>query len=95
MLKMLPFQKQLVYNKAVYMYKVFNENVPSDIITLFQKGLHSYRSQNFILPLSRIDLYKTSFAFSGASVWNALPTSIKNIRTLRNFKKGLFQYLYE
>ena len=92
-LKLLPLTKQLKYNKAVMMFKVRNGKTPEYIRSLFTRSSSSYGSNDFIPPRPRIDLYKTSLAFSGSSVWNSLPLSLKNLRTIRCFKRHLHRHL--
>ena len=59
------------------MFKVNRSMVPSYITSLFSDS--NNRTIRCILPNPRIDLYKTSLAFSGPSVWNTLPAAIKTI----------------
>ena len=92
-LNMLSLKKQFVYNKAVMMYKVWHEEVPTYISSLFKKACARYNSDNFLLPFSRIDLYQRSLAFSGASTWNSLSSIQKNSQSLNSFKKHLFDML--
>ena len=91
-LHMLPLRKQLLYNKAVAMFKVFHGNAPSYLLSSFKKA-SSGRFQNFIPPLPRIDLVQDSFAFSGAKTWNALSSKIKKCRSLKSFKSNLMDSL--
>ena len=56
-LKMLPLKKQLFFNKAVTMYKVWHDSVPSYLSSLFRKASVRYHSTNFILPFTRLDLF--------------------------------------
>ena len=91
---MLPFNKHLDYNKAIFMFKVFHESCPHYISTLFQKG-KSNRSSSFKPPKPRIDLFECSISFSGSKMWNSLPTNIKNSKTLTSFKKSIFCYLQQ
>ena len=49
--------------------------------------------KNTVLPRTRIDLYKMSFAFSGSSVWNFLPPKMKTYKSVRGFKVGLRKLL--
>ena len=92
-LKLLPLTKQLKYNKAVMMFKVRNGKTPEYIRSLFTRSSSRYGPNNFIPPRPRIDLYKTSLAFSGSSVWNSLPLSLKHLRTIRCFKRHLHRHL--
>ena len=91
-LNMLPLKKQFLYNKAVAMFKVFHGNAPSYLSSSFKKAA-SYRFNNFVLPLARIDLVQNSFAFSGATTWNNLPSMVKKSRSLKSFKCNLMAFL--
>ena len=91
---MLPFYKQLDYNKAIFMFKVYHESCPSNIYSLF-KRCRSSRSMNFITPKPRIDLFESSISCSGTKVWNSLPSNIKNSKTLISFKKSVRTYFLQ
>ena len=62
-LSILPLQRQLDFNKAPLMFKANRRMVLSYITCLFSEC--NNRTIRYILPKSRIDLYKTSLAFSG------------------------------
>ena len=47
----------------------------------------SFRKLN--LPKSRIDYLKRSFSYSGAFLWNSLPESIREIRSIGQFTKEI------
>ena len=90
-LGILPLQKQLGFNKALLMFKVNMGMVPAYITSLFSEC--NNRTLRYILPKPRIDLYKTSLAFSGPSLWNTLPVAIKTAGTIGRFKFELHRYL--
>ena len=92
-LNMLPLKKQFIYNKSIFMYKVFHCNAPQYLQSLFKRAPSRYNSQNFILPRVRIDLFKRSLAFDGASIWNSLSANIKDSRSLPTFKKKVINML--
>ena len=46
-------------------------------------------SRSVILPKPRIDLFKTSFSFTGVSLWNSIPAHITSCSTLISFKTQL------
>jgi len=92
-LNILPLNKQLKFNKAVMMYKVFNNQVPIYFSENFQRANDRYGSSNFLPPRPRTDLFKTSFVYSGTSVWNSLPSSLKNASSLRSFKNMLLKHI--
>ena len=83
-LSILPLKRQLDFNKALLMFKANRSMVPSHTTSLFNEC--NNRTIRYILPKPRIDLYKTSLAFSGPSVWNTLPVGIKTVGTIGCFK---------
>jgi len=94
-LNILPLDKHLLFNKGVLMYKVWNELCPEYICRLLSKSVSKYSTcrKTYIIPHTRLDLYKTSLAFSGATLWNSLPLNITHSRSLSAFKKDLYKYL--
>ena len=86
-LDILPLQEQFVYNTAVLMFKILN------MYATFLTERLLDMSQKAVLPRTRIDLYKMSFAFSGSSVWNSLPPKLKTYKSVRGFKVGLRKIL--
>ena len=82
-----------MYNTAVLMFKVHMGWAPQYICDLLNKAPARYESQNYVLPRTRIDLYKMSFASSGSSVWSSLPPKMKTYKSVRGFKVGLRKIL--
>ena len=56
------------------MFKILNDSAPLYLSSLFPKPALGSRRQTLLLPLPRIDLYKSSLSFYGPTVWNSLPT---------------------
>ena len=92
-LKLLPLAKQIKYNTAVTIFKVRSGETPEYVRSLFTSSTSRYGSNNFNLPQPHIDLYEISLAFSGSSIWNSLPPSLKNLRTIRCLKGDLHTHL--
>ena len=91
LLNILPLHTRLKYNKGMYMQKIMAGNAPPSLTRLFP--INSSREQNKINILRpRIDLFKSSLTFSGASLWNSLPLSAKS-RSNYAFKKHYISYL--
>ena len=86
-----PLQRQLNFNKALLMFKANRTMVPSYITSLFSEC--NNRTIRYILLKPRVDLYKTSLAFSGPSVRNTLPVAIKTVGTIGRFKSELQEHL--
>ena len=66
-----------MYNAAVLMFKEHMGLAPQHVCDLLNRAPARYWSNNYALPLTRIDLYETSFAFSGSSVWDFFPPRVK------------------
>ena len=92
-LGILPLEKQLLFNTAVFMFKINHDEAPKYLDKFFTKPDTNNRLQNFKLPFTRIDLYKHSLAFNGPSVWNSLPLQCKACQTLSSFKSILKKHL--
>ena len=90
-LNLLPLDGRCLFNKSLAMFKVFHGMTPNYISSMFVRS-HIHGSLNFLLPKARLDLCKTSFSFSGALVWNELPQTIKQSKSLSTFKKKLKLY---
>ena len=88
----LPLKLRLENNKAIMMYKVINGYAPPMILRNFSVDSFNH-SKRLILPLPRIDLYKSSFLYSGANCWNQLPSTLKNLTGLQSFKANLKKHL--
>ena len=78
------------------MHKIFNGQAPNYLLEIFQgqnRNRSSSRNNTLILPLPRIDLCKTSLAFSGSKLWNLLSQDIKSTSSQNSFKSKLILYL--
>ena len=90
-LNVLPLHTRLKYNKGILMKKIMVGNAPASLSRLFP--INPTRDQiNINIPTPRIDLFNTSLTFSGASLWNSLPYSLK-IQSSKLFKKRYLSYL--
>ena len=82
-------------NKVIMMFKILNGVAPSYLKELFQTHSttlsYSLRSRdtNVLLPKPNTEYLKKSFKFSGAKLWNELPTEIKLQKSLGSFKRKL------
>ena len=86
MIGILNLHKQLDYNKGVFMYRALTNSAPVYIPSLY-KAPHSSSRNNYLhLPKPRIDLFKTSMAFSGALFWNSLLVHLRSCHSLSSFK---------
>ena len=89
--------QQLTYNNGVFMNKGLNNNSPNCLAKLFASHQSHYTSSrnNLYVPRPRLDLFKTSISFAGASLWNSVPQKIKSCISLPCFKRNLHRYMSE
>ena len=78
------FEKRRDCSIACLMYKCFNGTAPprlcNEIEMVFDRHGYNTRnadSLNIVPPKVNLNVMKTSFRYSGASVWNALPQTLK------------------
>ena len=83
-----------MYNTAVLMFKVYMGLAPQYVCDLLNRAPARYGSNKYVLPRTRVDLYRTSFAFSGSSVWNSLPSRMKMYKSVVGFKINLRKFLF-
>jgi hypothetical protein len=89
----LPLQEQFDYNIAVLMYKALHGLAPPYLNAFITEAPERYGSNKYLLPRTRVDLYKTSFAFAGPSSWNSLPSNVKTSKSVNIFKSSLKKHL--
>ena len=79
------------------MHKVLNNNSPNYLAQLFICHQPHYTNcrNNLYVPRPRLDLFKTSISFAGASLWNSLPQNIKSCISFPCFKRNLRRYMSE
>ncbi len=93
-LKWLPLANRFNHNKAVLVYKCLHDLVPPymrNIFTYQSNVRYSLRSEahsDLVVPKPRIEMYRQSFSYSGAKIWNSLPASIRQSDSLAKFKKS-------
>ena len=84
------------------MYNVHKNNCPSYLTNHFQHVSQvqrynlrtcNYDVNNFIIPKTKLELFKSSIQYSGTVLWNILPQRIKNSDSLSIFKKLLCEHI--
>ena len=90
-LGILPLKEKLMFNKAVF--KAYKNRVPPYLKQLFICSNIRATSRYITLPKPRIDLFKTSFSFSDASLWNTIPNQIKSCNSLTSFKTQHYKWI--
>ena len=85
-LDILPFKLKLKYNKAVFMFKILSGGAPPSLINKFRsnKNRHIHK---LMLPLPRIDIFKSSLTYSGGLLWNNISTTLTLQINITKFKR--------
>lgn len=93
-LDILPFKWKLIHNKALFMFKIMSGFAPPYLKQRFLTS--TIRNNNKIMvPLPRIDLFKSSLTYSGGCLWNNILTSFNVHTSITVFKKRYHEYLME
>ena len=92
-LGILPLKEELMFYKAVLEFKACKNLAPPYLKQLFICSNICATSRYITLPKPRIDLFKTSFPFSGTSLWNTIPKQIKSCNSLTSFKTELYKWI--
>lgn len=93
---LLSLRKQLIFKKYVYMHKVLFGKTPQNIKLLFQRFKQSgkcSRNKTLRFPYPKIEIFKTSFSYSGAFIWNKLPATLHFCSSLSYFKTEILNFI--
>ena len=79
--------------KLKLMFKTLNDQCPEYLKGLFKPFSTGYSLRNsdnkLALPNPRTDFLKRSFSYSGAHLWNSLPSDVRAIRSFSNFRNRI------
>ena len=91
----LPLKQHPQYDKCILVHKVVHNKSPAYVRQELHAGTRSNvnsRKSIFVLPKTRIDLYKMSFSYSGSYCWKLLPSDLKNTYSIDKFKCKILQH---
>ena len=92
-LRILSFEETMFIHKVKIIYKIANNVAPIYLTDLFPmrgnaNNLNNTQlkmsNRNFLIPKPKINLFKNSFSYSGARVWNIIPLWIENSGTIES-----------
>ena len=79
--------------KLKIMFKTLNDQSPEYLKGLFKPFSTDYGLRNsdnkLALPKPRTDFLKRSFCYSGAHLWNSLPSNVRAIRSFTNLRNEI------
>ena len=86
-------EKRRLRNKAVLMYKIFNDHSAPNLKQLFNKRNEAQTSYNLrnnqtdiTLPNPKTEYLKRTLGYNGAKLWNSLPHPLKVAASISSFK---------
>ena len=86
--------KRICYHKSLLVYKYFNKSTPSyfdNLLTPLEKtsayNTRLQQKKSLHIPKHKTELFKSSFSYSGAKIWNSLPSEIQNANSIYEFKR--------
>lgn len=99
---LLPIDYRVNFRLTLMTYKAVNGLVPKYLSSLFifknsvsQRVTRSTQNNDLYVPDSKLNLTRNGLAYSGAILYNILPSNIRKIRCLTTFKKELYKYFLE
>ena len=91
-LKTLCLPDMVNFNSMVFMYKVFNNSLPNNLLVYFKKvyDCHQHNTRknnvNFKIRFSRTTMKATSLCMKAPKMWNELCNSVKLCFSVQEFK---------
>ena len=93
-------ENRILYHKYLLTYKCIKKEAPLYLCKYFRLisesnpyVLRNVAQGNLIVPKSKTELFKNSFAYSGPHIWNNLSTVLRNTPSLNIFKNKLKEFL--
>ena len=92
-LNWLPLHQRIEYNISLLLYKVNNNIAPPYLSEMFTKNteIHEHQTRAAVNgDLFKVrgsgNTYLKSFRYYGAKIWNSLPTSLRRVNSIEDFK---------
>ena len=94
-----PFPERVNFQKAVLTFKIFNEQAPSYLKSMFtetssvhNRNLRSSSNNQLYPPKPKSELFRKSFSYSASKLWNTIPIHVKNAKSVQEFKTLFLQW---
>ena len=89
---LVPYQHTVSNQKAILIYRIINnicpdylKNYVSYISDISCRHTRSTNSNQLYTPKPNCELFRKSFMYSGAAIWNSLPLHVKNATSVNTF----------
>ena len=94
-LNWMSIETRYIYFLGILIFKCLNNMAPPYLSSLFdfydKRRFYQTRAvtnNDLIVPCAYLSIYKSSVAFNGPTLWNSLPSHIKEADSLYNFKNS-------
>ena len=94
------FPERVKFQNAIMMYKSMNNLIPSYIGQLFHhtnqidnRNLRSTSDDLLFVPKPSSKILRNSLAYSGAKIWNSVPSNIKSANSIEQFKDRYIKWI--
>ena len=93
-LNWLPLEERRARAKTTLLFKALNNlvEIPISHLTLTQNFTRQHK--NFFIPYARTDTHRHSFYLSAIRLWNTLPTSTQESKSLDRFKHSIGSHTF-
>lgn len=99
-LNWMTFPERVKFQKAVMMFKTMNNLAPTYMSSLFQytnqihnRNLRSATENLLYVSKPKYEIFRNSFAYSGAKLWNSIPRNIKSCNSVQQFKDRYIEWI--
>lgn len=82
----------LQFKTVMFLFKLMENMQPSYLFSQLKFSQSTRNCRNLVIPISHSRVHHSSFLVSGASLWNSLPGSLKNTRSLSTFRELAFNH---
>ena len=99
-MKLLPVEYVYNLNIATYMYKTLNvQNYDIHLLgrLITHNDVHDHNTRDrfsFVTPRFNRVSFKSSICYAGVQIWNSLPDNVKNITSIKPFRRHIKDMLF-
>ncbi len=102
-LNWMPLKDRVKYRKSCMVYKSLHELAPKYMGDMFNyvsnthtRDTRSASRNDLAIPGGRHkEVFRQSFAFDGAMIWNSLPSDIRSAESLQSFKSAYLRHYFK
>lgn len=93
-LNIMPLKQRFRYKLSCLMYKIAHGTAPGNLNSLFSFGPSRLRKRAKY-PRPKLNLFKCSFSFSGATVWNSIPYIFRELVSFDKFRLLMKSFVFD